>query len=169
MNDRVIPLLACLALAACAAGRKPPAPAPSPVSTTVPPPAFLIVDHPSRIRRACVVQNGKVAEVELVYNFMTGDSLYQGVPFAQAFPSGREYAEAAQWYVDNMPIVYQPGPRFIRYGLPRLLKPEQITRIGEYDGVGVYGEAGWTQFHDVIYLPVRPGCWFQPYVPLAKM
>jgi hypothetical protein len=116
-----------------------------------------------------VVRGGELETVSVEYNAVSGDTTYQGVPFSRAFAAGPGYAESAEWYVNNEPIVYQPGPGFIRYRLPRTLRPEQITRIGEYDGVGVYGEAGWTQVHDVIYLPVRPGCWFQPYVPLAKM
>ncbi|HEU4886107.1 MAG TPA: hypothetical protein VFT45_27965 [Longimicrobium sp.] len=144
------------------------APAPSPLPTPEQP-AVTMSDSPIRPLTACVVRNGELAEVEFEYNLLTGDSVYQGVPFSRAFPLENGYAGAARWYVDNLAIAYQPGPRFIKYGLPRPLRPDQITRIGEYDGVGVYGEAGWTDFHDVIYLPVRPGCWFQPYVVLAKM
>jgi hypothetical protein len=168
MRIRGIALLASVALAACASGHEPPATEPAPPPTPRRPPVTGFTPR-FRLLRACVVQDGELAEVQFDYDVLTGDSVYQGVPFSQAFPPDKGYAGRAQWYVDNVPIVYRPGPRFIRYGVPRTLRPDEVTRIGEYDGVGVYGEAGWTGFHDVIYLPVRPGCWFQPYVVLAKM
>lgn len=166
---RPILLIAVLACAACAGRRTAPvaaAPPPPAVPAVISPPIHPPYRWPLEI---CVVRGGELEMVTVEYNTASGDTTYQGVPFSRAFPPDAGYAAGARWYVDNIPIVYQPGPRFIRYGLPRTLRPDEVTRIGEYDGVGVYGEAGWTGFHDVIYLPVRPGCWFQPYVVLAKM
>ena len=51
----------------------------------------------------------------------------------------------------------------MKYGLPRVLGVTEVSRVGDFMGVGVYAEAGATGTPDVIYIPVRPGCEFQPY------
>ncbi|HEX8272093.1 MAG TPA: hypothetical protein VF615_05545, partial [Longimicrobiaceae bacterium] len=48
-------------------------------------------------------------------------------------------------------------------GLPRVVGVTEVSRTGEYQGVGVFTEASATGTPDVIYIPVRPGCEFQPY------
>jgi hypothetical protein len=44
-----------------------------------------------------------------------------------------------------------------------VLGVNEVARMGDYMGVPVFGEAGATGATEVIYLPVRPGCEFQPY------
>jgi hypothetical protein len=127
---------------------------------------MIISDSPIRPLRACVVQNGQLAEVEFKYNLLTGDSVYQGVPFPQAFPAGPGYAEAADWYATNEPLRYR-GQWYVKYGYPRVLEIDEIGRVGEHDGVGIYTAAGDVN-PDVIYLPVHPGCVFQPYAINTK-
>jgi hypothetical protein len=51
----------------------------------------------------------------------------------------------------------------VKYGLPRVLGVNEVTRMGDYMGVPVFAETGATGATEVIYLPVRPGCEFQPY------
>jgi hypothetical protein len=38
----------------------------------------------------------------------------------------------------------------------------EVARAGDFQGVPIFAEAGQAR-PDVIYLPVRPGCEFQPY------
>jgi hypothetical protein len=38
-----------------------------------------------------------------------------------------------------------------------------MERIGEHAGVPLFSEAGWRGPLEVLYIPVRPGCVFQPY------
>ena len=51
----------------------------------------------------------------------------------------------------------------MRFGLPRVVSPTDVARTGEYQGIGVFTDASATGTPDVVYVPVRPGCEFQPY------
>jgi len=55
------------------------------------------------------------------------------------------------------------GRRYVKYGLPRVLGVNEVTRTADYMGVPVFAEAGATAATEVLYVPVRPGCEFQPY------
>jgi hypothetical protein len=169
MKNPLVPLIACAALVACAGPAREvpapePAPAPFPASTR--PPAVTGFYPRWRTLRACVVRDRELAEVQFDYDVPTGDSVYQGVPFAQAFPAGAGYAEAADWYATNEPVRYR-GQWYVKYGDPRMLEIGEIARVGEKDGVGIYVEGGDAD-PQVVYLPVRPGCVFQPYVINTK-
>jgi hypothetical protein len=111
--------------------------------------------------RICVIAGGSLTEVDLHYDPVTGDSTYQGRPVSLAFPVTADYAASHPWYADGEPIRFR-GRRFVRYGEPRVLGVPEVARAGEYRGVGVYTEPGDTA-PAFVYLPVRPGCEFQPY------
>jgi hypothetical protein len=53
--------------------------------------------------------------------------------------------------------------RYVKTGLPRIIQPQELTRVGEYQGVSVFAQPGAETPPAVIYLPVRPGCEFQAY------
>lgn len=172
MRSTAIPLLAILC-AACGprAVPEPPAPVPAPPPPLPPvlhmdhnPPLVLVV----RGLRVCVIRDGELAEVSADYSIISGDTLYQGLPLSHTFPLTGEYAGVAGWYVHNEPITFH-GVRWIRYGVPRQLRIDELTRVGEYDDVGVYLEAGQTVPADYIYLPARPGCVFETYTRSATM
>ncbi len=136
----------------------PPAPLPAPVEVA-PQPAPAA---PSMQQiQVCVVQDGGVASVMAMYNPAAGDTTVNGQPFATAYPAGAQYAANATWFINNEPVTFQ-GRRFVKYGLPRVLGVSEVTRVGDFGGVPVFAEAGQTR-PDVVYLPVRPGCEFQPY------
>jgi hypothetical protein len=59
--------------------------------------------------------------------------------------------------------------RYVKYGLPRVLGVNEVTRVGEFQGVPIFAEAGRTAPYEVIYVPVRPGCEFQPYQTEVKV
>jgi hypothetical protein len=147
-------LIAAVACAACA-GRRP-LPVATPVHE-VPSPRLSAQDL-----LFCVVRRGELELVPLEYNTHTGDSTYQGVPVARAFPLDGGYAEAAEWFAARESIRFD-GRTFARYGDPRLLGIGELTPVGEYRGVKVYAQAGLTGPPEVLYLPARPGCVFQPY------
>ncbi|HEU0300605.1 MAG TPA: hypothetical protein VFR37_14140 [Longimicrobium sp.] len=170
MRSIAVPLIATLC-AACGSRAVPAPPDPAPVPASAPatrpyppPPAEVC-----RCIRICVVQRGRLLEVPVRYNTRTGDTLtMDSLPFSHVYPVTGEYAAVAGWFIHNEPITFH-GVRWIRYGMPRVLGIPEITRIGEHRGVGVYLEMGQTVPVDVIYLPTRPGCEFQPYVRSAKM
>ena len=136
---------------------------PPPPPVIVPPPPVIApppppVVNPIRDIRVCVVENGALREITAQYNTQTGDSTYNGQPI----PSSVGYAAGATWYINNEPITVN-GRRYVRYGLPRVLGVSEVTRTADYMGVSVFSEAGAMGTPEVLYIPVRPGCEFQPY------
>jgi hypothetical protein len=103
-------------------------------------------------------------DVDIEYNTQRGDTTYQGRPFHAAFPVDSTVALDAAWYRDNEPIAFARG-RYVKYGLPRILGTTDVVPIGSFRGVTVFAEpiADRREKPDVIYLPVRPTCDFQPY------
>jgi len=101
--------------------------------------------------------------VEVEYSVARGDSFYRGRPIAAAFPTDSTYALNAAWYRDNEPISFAQG-RYVKYGLPRILGTADVVPFGEFRGVAVFAEPVANRDRpEVVYLPVRPGCEFQPY------
>jgi hypothetical protein len=120
-----------------------------------------------RKMRECVVINGQLKEIEIDYNPGTGERslLVNGVrkEFYSQYPkSGPDYAEGQTWFINSENIVLKTR-KYQKYGLPRVLGVNEIVKTDVYKGVGVYTEAGLTGPADVIYIPVRQGCEFQPY------
>jgi hypothetical protein len=174
---RIAPLIAILACAACA-GRPPapvaaprqPPPLPLPAETALTIPVDTTAGRRVPIapmdsenaRPVCVIHEGRLQHVQVRYT-AAGDTTYQGVPFSQAFPLSRGYAAQAEWYLTNEPIAFGPKHLYVRYGYPRVLDVMEVQRVGEHHGVGIYVRMGDTDDPQVIYIPVRPGCEFQPY------
>ena len=120
-----------------------------------------------RKMRECVVVNGQLKEVEIDYNPATGERtmLVNGVrkDFYEVYPmKGVDYADGLGWFINNEKVQFN-GKTFTKYGLPRILGVNEIVKSGLYKGVGVYVEAGLKPPFEVIYIPVRQGCEFQPY------
>jgi hypothetical protein len=140
-----------------------PPPPPPPVA---PPPAEQPPVVDMRDIQVCVLQNGQLANVTATYNPTRGDTTVNGQAFSSAFPTTGEYAANATWYINNTPITFQ-NRRFVKYGLPRVLGVNEVTRVGEFMGTPVFAEVGQSR-PDVVYVLVRPGCEFQPYQVESK-
>lgn len=119
----------------------------------------------------CVIEKGVLKNVEADYSQATGERTITigGTvkKFYDVYPkNGPDYAETATWFINNEAVPFN-GAKFVKYGLPRVLAPMEITKTGAYKGVGVYTESGMTEAElktvEVIYIPVRSGCEFQPY------
>ncbi|HST61730.1 MAG TPA: hypothetical protein VLK84_23725 [Longimicrobium sp.] len=162
------PSLLAAMLSACGGAARQPAASVSPAPGPAP------VAEPALIPRAditvCVVQDGELRMVPAQYDTRTGDTLVDGRPFAAAYPDTVGYAAGAEWYVNGEYITLD-RKRFVKSGLPRVILPhELLTRAGEYRGVPLFAEREkvvevteqW-QPSDIRYVPVRPGCEFQPY------
>lgn len=157
-------VLAAAALAAACARAPGPAPAP-------PPPIEPVVTvEPAQAPDSvfvCVIRNGDLAVVGAELDPATGDTLVGGRRFAEAFPVTDEYAPTRRWYVDNEPLPFYEGrrPWYVKYGLPRFLAINEILRVGEHDGISVFGEISdpYEDSRSVLYVPTSPGCFFQPY------
>jgi hypothetical protein len=156
-----------LVLAVLAAACRPASPPAEPLPSPAPPaPQFpnliegVIIESGTRI---CVLRNGHLEYVDVEYAPQSGDTTYQGRPFSAAFPTDRTYALNAAWYRDNMPIALA-GTRYIKYGLPRILWMTDVVPILAFQGVTVFAEpTADARRPEVVYVPVRPGCEFQPY------
>ncbi|HST61920.1 MAG TPA: hypothetical protein VLK84_24680 [Longimicrobium sp.] len=135
----------------------PPPPRP-PVPATPPPPPL----PEGRAVQVCVVENGALRNVQVQYNTQSGDTTVNGRRFSEAYPATTGYAAGAAWFINNEPITVN-GRRYVKYGLPRVLGVTEVTRTADYMGVPVFAEAGATGATEVLYVPVRPGCEFQPY------
>jgi len=143
----------------------PPPPLPEPV--VVQPPPAPPAPPMARTIDVCVVENGALRTVQAQYTQATGDTTVSGRPFAQAYPAtAPHYAADAAWFIQNEQITVL-GRRFVRFGLPRVLGTGEVTRIAGHQGVPVFAEAGAAR-PEVVYLPVRPGCEFQPYQTEVK-
>ena len=140
----------------------PPEPiAPPPPIIDTPPPPPPVVNY-NRDIQVCVVEGGTLRNVTATYNTQPADTTYQGRRFNEAFPATTGYAGGATWYINTEPIMVG-GRRYVKYGLPRVLGVNEVTRTGEFQGVNVFAEAGATGTPEVVYVPVRTGCEFQPY------
>lgn len=83
-----------------------------------------------------------------------GWSSISGTPFTGA--------EGRNWFSDSEPLVIN-GASYVKYGLPRILGPDEVTWLAEHDEVGVFAEANRGDTPEVIYALVAPDCSFQPY------
>jgi hypothetical protein len=125
-----------------------------------PPPPPPIGDPPDI--QVCVVENGTLRYVTARYNTRTGDTTVSGRPFSEAYPAATGYAAGTTWFIDNEPIRVN-GRVYVKYGLPRVLGVNEVIRTADFQGVPVFTEAGARAKTEVVYVPVRPGCEFQPY------
>jgi hypothetical protein len=127
-----------------------------------PPPAPPETRLSARDLQVCVLENGALRHVRVDYDTRTSDTTFNGRPFSEAYPETTGYAADASWFITNEPVPLN-GRRYVKYGYPRVLGVTEITRVGEHQGVPVFAGAGATSATEVVYLPVRRGCEFQPY------
>ncbi len=168
---RLIALVLIAVLAACGPRAVPeppdPAPAPRPANPSLPP-APVDPELSTRPIVLCFVRAGELRHIELRYMTATGDSLtLDRLPVSSAAPLTGEYASVAGWYVNEEPIRFRDR-RYTKYGRPRFLGVNEVTRAGAIGRVPAFVAAGDTAAHPVIYLPTRPGCEFQPYQPVGR-
>ena len=117
----------------------------------------------STVIQVCVVGlRGNLTNISASYNTATGDTTIAGERFSTAYPGTTGYAAGSTWYLNNDAITVN-GRRYVKYGLPRVLSVNEVVRVGDHQGVAVFGEVGTTTAAEIIYIPVRPGCEFQPY------
>lgn len=140
----------------------PPPPSPSPPPPPPPPPA-------DRQIQVCVVQNGQLQTVSASFRPTTSDTVIGGRAFAQAHPTTTpNYAGGAAWFIQQDTMVFNERT-WVKFGVIRVVQPPQVQRVGENMGTPVFAEAGRQAPYEVIYVPVRPGCEFQPYQARAAI
>ncbi|HEU0299966.1 MAG TPA: hypothetical protein VFR37_10935 [Longimicrobium sp.] len=139
--------------------------APLAVAQALPPPPMPppVVEEAFEV---CVLDGGDFRRVTGVWTPATGDSLVQvGAsrrPLAWAYPDRFGYAADASWFGRDRPLVVA-GYEYQQWGTPRLARPGEFERRGQYLGVTVFADPDGPFLPDVIYLPSRSPCEVQPY------
>lgn len=137
-----------------------PRPAPAPMAPPATPPAA-----PSETAmRICVVDGNRLTEVDAIYIAARRDTVVmvdgQRRPFGSVYPAtGAGYARMQT----ESGAITVSGREYVRFGVARIVPSAQLEWVGESDGVGLYAQRGSEAPYETLYLPLRPGCEFQPY------
>ena len=118
---------------------------------------------PWRNIRLCVVDEQGVRHIPARYNTDTRDTVVEGRPFAEAYPTTAKYAKNAEWFINSEFL--EPGRwPYGWYGLPRVMQPHELVPAGEYRGVLMFREVGdLGDPTQVLYAAVEPACIFMVY------
>lgn len=141
--------------------------------------------------RVCVVTNSGFIWAPATFRPREGDTIVlttRGpVPWRTHYAQTGLYAEGREWFDKDEAItlpwrIHGRGigesrkviPAKFRKLTERVLTPDSLgrlgtglERVGTYDGVPLFGEAGVRYPPEVYYVPVRPGCAVQPYLPVV--
>ena len=112
----------------------------------------------------CIVENGALKTVAAVVDTSRGDTLVDGRSWREVYPAiYPPYALGAPWLARE--IIVLDGRYYAPYGLPDVIAPQLLMRVGEFRGVPVFAERDiGEEVPSAIFVPTRPGCEFQPYV-----
>lgn len=148
-----------------------PAPPAAPPLPPPPPPA----PPANRQIQVCVVQNGQLQNITALFRPATNDTVVGSQSFSQAHPTtAPNYGAGAPWFIQADTMAFS-GSTWVKFGVMRVVQPQQLQRVGDNNGTPIFAEAGRTPAaapaapYDVVYVPVRPGCEFQPYQPRAAI
>ena len=132
------------------------------------PTAASVPPEPADARaEVCVIADGRLTRVPVVIQVGTGDTLYHGRRFREAFPDTLPYAARQAWYV-NAAAINVKGRRLLPFGLDRVIQPHELALLDSYRGVPVFVEAGALWPVEVVYALVRPGCEFRVYQDMSN-
>lgn len=127
-------------------------------------PAIAEAPVPRDTIYVCVINNGELKVVTALRDPLTGDTLVDGRRLGEAHPTTLPpYARDAAWL--GKEIIEVRGRYYAPYGPPRFVESELLIRAGEFRGVPLYAESALAETgQGAIFVPIRPGCEFQPYV-----
>ncbi len=113
----------------------------------------------------CVVTpEGEITRVEASYRSATGDTLIDGRPFSEVHHAGQShYAAGHDWFMTEAPIQHE-GQEYVQFGLRQVLDSSTLRKVGEYNGVPVFADTSSSAPYPEVFLPVGPGCEFQPFL-----
>jgi len=125
-------------------------------------------NQPDPQESVCVVQADSLRLVAVTRSPTNNDTLVDGILFKNAYPATYPpYVATAPWYVAG---------EFVRFGQrvyanndpPQRISLELLRFVGRYRGVPVFKAADETVTPPpTIYLPIRPGCVFQPFTAVV--
>ena len=73
------------------------------------------------------------------------------------------YAGQEVWFTGGQPVTLQ-GRSYVKYGGERRVPLNQLRRVGDFQGVPLYGAPADSVRPQAVYVPVRVGCIFSAYV-----
>lgn len=135
-----------------------------PAATPPSPPPAAAAQEVMETPRMCVIQDGALRMIPIRVTSGGRDTLTADGQPLSAVTRASDYAAGTEWYQRKEPILFR-GLQHVQYGLPRTFAATDLVRVGEYRGVGIYAEPGYTFANTFVYIPDRPGCSFQPYEP----
>ncbi|CAN5876891.1 hypothetical protein BH23GEM5_BH23GEM5_11140 [soil metagenome] len=137
---------------------------PAPRPSVSPPP------EASRLVRVCVLDAEQgPRHVQALVHSRTEDTVVVRagveVPLRDAYRSTTGYPQDRPWYDKGFEW---NGRHQQRFGLVRRMEPSDslrpaLVRVGEYDGVALFGELGDGPRYLMLFLPVNQRCEFQRY------
>lgn len=156
-----IVLIAMAAMSACASFPMPePVPPPSRASGTYVPVQSCVVDlsQTRGLRSVPAFRDPNSGEL-----YITVGRRYR--PLARQYAANQQsgYAAAEEWFQAGEAI-RQYGRRYVKQGPLRVVPSGSLTLGAPHNGVPVFLNREDTQRPAALYIPVRPGCFFQPYV-----
>ncbi|HET7229346.1 MAG TPA: hypothetical protein VFJ16_05055 [Longimicrobium sp.] len=127
---------------------------------------------PDEVRGVQAVQTARADQVCVVAGDslrMVSDTTVGGVsPKNGQVPAYPPYVERAPWYQAQSPVPFG-GRNYVGNHPPQVIEPGLLVFVGRYRGVPVFKAAEDPgNPPEYIYLPVRPGCVFQPLVPVSQ-
>jgi hypothetical protein len=116
--------------------------------------------------RVCVVEDGQLTEVEAAY-IPPDTVMIEGgieVQFSSIYSVADTLAYAATkgWFIDNRRLRLGETV-YAKEGSLRFLPFDQLTRVSSVTGIPVFSAEDMPRPYDHLYIPVAPGCIFQPY------
>lgn len=110
----------------------------------------------------CLIVDGEIREIVAEYDPVSRDTTVAGIPLSDAHPATTPpYLGGAEWYARDEMVLFERR-RYLRYGLPRVVRPAALTRVGEFRGIPLFAESRRHAMR-YVYALVNPGCEFQPY------
>jgi hypothetical protein len=123
---------------------------------------------PTPVERAieiCVLLDRDFRFVTALLRPETGDTLVlvggERRPFAEVYPEAARIPQPG-WLLVGDPVTIG-GVEYTRFGIPRIVRPGELTFAGQVDGVDYFVMPGERTPHSVVYFAIAPACEVQPY------
>jgi hypothetical protein len=165
--NRIVLVVAALALGGACAHKPSVAPTPAPPPppsaaeryAALPDTAVCVVDRTTR--RGLRLLEGKVESEGHVVVLVSGR--IQKLESLHPVTAAAGYAARESWAISGDPLNVQ-GRRYEKVGPERLIPYDQLQRADDYRAVPLFADPKDPAPPRALYLPLRPGCVFQPYV-----
>ena len=116
-----------------------------------------------------MIQNGQLQNINATFRVATNDTVIGTQAFAQAHPAtAPNYAAGANWFIQADSMSFNDRT-WTKFGLTRQIPATQLTRVGDVQGTSVFVQTGEQAPYGTVFVPVRPGCEFQPYQPREQI